>query len=88
MDLSEVQRALVPGVEVMLQQGRSYLLAKEDLAVAMVYVAMQQSGGNQSVAARKLGVTPSAVNQIVNGTAQLLRGSKRKAAEKQLAETK
>jgi hypothetical protein len=84
LELSDVQRALIPGVQEILRQGGTYVLAQQDLSVAMVYVAMQQSGENQTVAARKLGVTHQFVNQIWNGTASLYRSKRRLAHKKEL----
>ncbi len=85
MDLNEAQKALVPGVEAILTQGKSYRVAKLDLAITMVHVALAKSGQDQSVAARKLGVTRAWINQMRNGTSSIFH-SKRTKAERKASE--
>ena len=67
MDLNEVQKAMVPGAKEALMRGLSLDEARESFTLSLIDVALQESGQVQAVAARRLGVNPSLINQAVSG---------------------
>lgn len=67
MDLSDVQKEMVPGVRAVIRTGIGLYAGKDAFTLTAIAVAMEESGGNQSVAARKLGIPQSTVSQAVNG---------------------
>jgi transcriptional regulator with GAF, ATPase, and Fis domain len=67
LDLSDVQKAMVPGVKEVLKTGIGLYAGKDAFTLTAISVALDESGGNQSVAARKLGIPQSTVSNAVNG---------------------
>jgi hypothetical protein len=82
---------MIPGAEEVLRKGVSYSEARQAFLLTLIDVALDQCSGNQSIAARKLGVTPAMVNSAVNGRAltrfnpEQADALKRKRAEKKKA---
>lgn len=67
MDLTEVQKAMVPGAREALKRGLSLEQAREDFTLTLIGASLEESGNVQAVAARRLGVNPSLINQAVSG---------------------
>lgn len=67
MDLSDVQKAMVPGAREALKAGLAMEEARESFILTLVDVALQESGQVQSIAARRLGVNPSLISQALSG---------------------
>lgn len=83
MDLSEVQKAMVPGAKEVLKTGIGLDAGKEAFLLTAISVALEESGNNQNLAARKLGVSQSYISQAVNGkTLTRFRGKKKEAEPK------
>lgn len=80
MDLSDVQKEMVPGALAAIRQGISMEEAREAFTLTLFDVAMKESGNVQSVAARRLGVNPSLVNQAIHGRSYNRFRDKKKAA--------
>jgi hypothetical protein len=88
LDLNDVQKAMVPGAREALKAGLAMEEARESFVLTLVDVALQESGQVQAVAARRLGVNPSLINQAINGRTYVRFRGKKKNAEKQTAEQK
>jgi transcriptional regulator with GAF, ATPase, and Fis domain len=67
LDLSEVQVAMVPGAREAIKRGISLNEAREAFTLTCIDVALEESGQVQAVAARRLGVNPSLINQALSG---------------------
>lgn len=67
MDLSEVQKALVPGAEEALKIPLSYEEFREACLLTYIDTAIKDCGGVQERAARKIGVTGALISQAVGG---------------------
>jgi transcriptional regulator with GAF, ATPase, and Fis domain len=67
LDLTEVQKAMVPGAREALKAGLAMEEARESFILTLVDVALQESGQVQAIAARRLGVNPSLINQALSG---------------------
>jgi transcriptional regulator with XRE-family HTH domain len=83
LDLSSVQQKLSPGLEAALDETLSYHEITQLCQLTLVNVAIQREG-NQERAARKLGVAPATITQMLNGKTHRRRGPKsllEKAAE-------
>lgn len=80
MDLSEVQKAMVPGAKEVLRSGIGKNAGVEAFLLTLISVALDESQNVQSVAARKLGVSQSFISQAVNGK-QLIRYRGKKDAD-------
>ncbi len=81
MDLSEVQKAIAPGATEALKVPLSYEEFKEAALLTYIHVSIKQSDGNQSLAARKIGVTPQYISEVLSGRKSLIRLRKKKDAE-------
>ena len=81
MDLSEVEKSMVPGAEQVLKTGIGLDAGIEAFQIAAIKVAVEQSP-NQSVAARRLGIKQETVSQVMNGQRLTrYRGRGKKTAE-------
>jgi hypothetical protein len=69
LNLSEVQQAMVPGVKEVLKRGLGLDAGREAFTLTAISVALEESGNDQTVAARKLGITQSYVSQAISGKA-------------------
>jgi hypothetical protein len=67
LDLSEVQKAMVPAAKEVLRSGIGLSAGKEAFLVATIKIALDESDNNQNLAARKLGISQSYVSNVVNG---------------------
>jgi DNA-binding NtrC family response regulator len=81
LDLSEVQKAMVPGAKEVLKTGIGLDAGKEAFLLTTISVALEESGGNQNLAARKLGISQSYISQAVNGKTLVRFRGKKKPAE-------
>jgi hypothetical protein len=81
LDLSDVQKAMVPGAREALKAGLAMEEARESFILTLVDVALQESGQVQAIAARRLGVNPSLINQALSGKVYSQFRSKKKAPE-------
>lgn len=83
MDLSEVQKAMIPGAKEVLKTGIGLDAGKEAFLLTAISVALEESGNNQSLAARRLGVSQSYISMAVNGKSLVrFRGKKKEGVEK------
>jgi DNA-binding NtrC family response regulator len=67
LDLSDVQKEMVPGARAAIAKVLTLDQAREAFTLTLIDVAIEASGGVQSHAARRLGVNPSLVSQAVTG---------------------
>jgi hypothetical protein len=81
LDLSDVQKAMVPGAREALKAGLAMEEARESFILTLVDVALQESGQVQAIAARRLGVNPSLINQALSGKVYSQFRSKKKTPE-------
>lgn len=82
MDLSDVQKSMEPGAQAVIKSGIGLYAGLEAFSLTAINLAIQESGGNQMIAARKLGLSPSYVSQAVNGKTLTRYRGKRSQAEK------
>jgi hypothetical protein len=83
LDLTEVQKAMVPGAREALKAGLAMEEARESFILTLVDVALQESGQVQAIAARRLGVNPSLINQALSGKVySQFRGKKKPPEQK------
>jgi hypothetical protein len=66
LDLSEVQKEMVPGALAALKEGISMEEARESFVLTLIDVAVRESK-TQAIAARRLGVTPALIDQALHG---------------------
>ena len=66
MDLTEVQQAMIPGAKEVLRTGIGKDAGTEAFILTLISVALEESNNNQSLAARRLGVSQSFISQAVN----------------------
>lgn len=67
MDLSRFQESVVPAVNEVLRSGIGLDAATEAFMVKAVHMALEESGGNGAMAARKLGVKQNFISQVKDG---------------------
>lgn len=67
MELTDVQKAMIPGAREVLKHGIGYHLGGDQFLITLISVALEESDNVQAVAARKLGVVPSFINQVLSG---------------------
>jgi hypothetical protein len=67
LDLTDVQKAMVPGAREALKAGLAMEEARESFILTLFDLAVQESGGEKAIAARRLGVSPGLVNQALSG---------------------
>jgi transcriptional regulator with GAF, ATPase, and Fis domain len=88
LDLTEVQKAMVPGAQAALKQTLDFFTIREAHQLTVVDEALRQSNGNQELAARRLGVSPAYISDIVNGKVLKKRTGGSKPHKKSEAEAK
>jgi DNA-binding NtrC family response regulator len=83
LDLTEVQKAMVPGADEALKSALSYKQARQAFLLTLIDRALEQCGGEKVTAARKLGITPHMIHAALNGEVLVYSPvKKKKSAEK------
>jgi hypothetical protein len=67
LELAEFQKSLVPLARQAIQAGLGYRDVADVFMQTLVTVAVEDSKGNQSMAARRLGVSAPFVNAVIQG---------------------
>jgi transcriptional regulator with PAS, ATPase and Fis domain len=83
LDLSDVQKTMVPGAKEVLKTGIGLDAGVEAFQLTAISIALEESGQNQSLAARKLGISQALVNGAIKEKRLVrFRGKKKPAEQK------
>jgi len=77
LDLTEVQKDMVPGAKAVLRTGIGLQAGAEAFMLTAINIALEESGNIQAVAARKLGVSQSFISRVEKGKSLLTRFAQR-----------
>lgn len=66
-ELSDFEKSMVPLAREAVISGLGYRDVADAFARTLITVAVQESKGNQVIAARRLGITQSFVSQVMTG---------------------
>jgi hypothetical protein len=75
--LSDIQKTMVPGAKEILKTGTGYHKGRQMFLQALIKVAIEESDGSITTAARKLGVQPAYISQVLEGKSLQVRGKKK-----------
>ncbi|HEY2361235.1 MAG TPA: hypothetical protein VGK36_08975 [Candidatus Angelobacter sp.] len=67
VELTDVQKTMVPGAREVLKQGLGYHIGADQFLLTLISVALEDSGNAREVAARKLGIAPSFISNVLAG---------------------
>lgn len=67
LELAEFQKSMVPLAREVVLSGIGYRAAADTFMVTVVTVAVEECDGNKSIAARRLGLSPAFVSQVMAG---------------------
>jgi hypothetical protein len=82
LDLTDIQKTMIPGAKEVLKSGMGYHKGRTAFLQTLIRVALDESDDSMTTAARKLGVQPAYIKQVLDGKSLQFRGKKKDAEPK------